>query len=720
MSSNVLAVTTGGSHTCALTSSGGVKCWGDNEYGQLGDATTTDRYTPVDVVGLEVPNLSISHIEITQVTQDEGNNVPLVAGKPTFVRVYVDCSANCATITGVLHGFGPLGELLNSPQISENRSIIGEHTQDWTTQRGSLQKSLNFTLLPSWTVGVVTLTASTAGASLPLTVTFQSAKSLLIAFVPIRYNPSFWSGCPGAGQPTDRIKTAFAWAQHMYPTAKIEIKLLPTMPFNECVFKLKEPGKGDLFKALLSYQPFINSNIQYVYGWLPNGATGGAASAQVLTDNVTGRILGGHAAFGEDNPDIGEQLFAHENAHLLGRPYTRAGASGLCGNPTPTVWSDWPASYADAKIQEWGVDGYQFGWLASSSSALISPALTYDYMSYCWDKYPAWTSPWTYQQLFSETLISQPATSVVQAPVPAQPYFIASGLIYTDSTALLDPIWVITTSTPTPNSPTGTQYCLEAQDAAGTALTSQCFDLGFIDYDTGTDNNVDTFNLMLPYPSGVTHIVLRKGSQILVSRPASASAPVVTIVSPNGGETWAASGTYTVSWTATDADHDPLIYRILYSSDGSSWVPLGTSITETHLAVNASELAGGNSAYIRVLATDGVNTTVADSAPFSVGRKGPQAFIFAPVGDSVAIPSGAPLFLQGYAYSMEDGTLADNALQWNSSRDGNLGTGSILLTTLSFGQHTITLTAADGHGGVSQASITIIVGSKVFLPIARR
>jgi alpha-tubulin suppressor-like RCC1 family protein len=53
LAGGAVGLSLGDEYSCALLAAGGVSCWGDNRYGQLGDGTTTARTTPVAVQGLD-------------------------------------------------------------------------------------------------------------------------------------------------------------------------------------------------------------------------------------------------------------------------------------------------------------------------------------------------------------------------------------------------------------------------------------------------------------------------------------------------------------------------------------------------------------------------------------------------------------------------------------------------------------------------------------------
>ncbi len=58
----VISVVCGGFHTCALMQGGGVKCWGWNDYWELGIGSNVQQDSPVDLnLGCE-PDVHTEHI----------------------------------------------------------------------------------------------------------------------------------------------------------------------------------------------------------------------------------------------------------------------------------------------------------------------------------------------------------------------------------------------------------------------------------------------------------------------------------------------------------------------------------------------------------------------------------------------------------------------------------------------------------------------------------
>jgi hypothetical protein len=60
----VTAISTSSFSTCAVLGGGGVKCWGANDDGQLGDGTTETRFRPVSVRGIDKPATGRASLDV--------------------------------------------------------------------------------------------------------------------------------------------------------------------------------------------------------------------------------------------------------------------------------------------------------------------------------------------------------------------------------------------------------------------------------------------------------------------------------------------------------------------------------------------------------------------------------------------------------------------------------------------------------------------------------
>jgi len=81
--------------------------------------------------------------------------------------------------------------------------------------------------------------------------------------------------------------------------------------------------------------------------------------------------------------------------------------------------------------------------------------------------------------------------------------------------------------------------------------------------------------------------------------------------------------------------------------------------------VDTTVLPGGEEAKIRIIATDGFNTTQDDSdGTFSVTRKAPEAYISQPNAD-IPLCSTRAISFQGDASDLEDQSIPDAAFVWS-------------------------------------------------------
>jgi ligand-binding sensor domain-containing protein len=255
-------------------------------------------------------------------------------------------------------------------------------------------------------------------------------------------------------------------------------------------------------------------------------------------------------------------------------------------------------------------------------------------------------------------------------------------------------------------------YYLAFLDASQHVLALDGFPVSFI-HTHGGEGGATVFRVSRPMPDGAAHVQVRRNSTSLVTYTISANTPAVTLTLPTGGSFGASEG-ITTTWTASDADGDPLTFALSYSGDdGVTWQVIESGVTEASLVWNTALVRGtatGSFSRVRVVASDGFNTAEAISARFTVAGKPPIVTITAPQTPTAYV-EGQLIRLEGLATDLEDGLLSPASLQWSSDRDGSLGAGETTSAMLTVGTHLIALRGTDRHGNVVTDTLAVTIES---------
>lgn len=698
----------------------------------------------IDETALPPTDVVADAWEVTQGIQSLENDVPLVANKPTFVRLYgaqtsgTRINSPDAVLVGTRDGVTLPGSPLHPLKAGRPLPLRGQ----W--DRASRNEGWLFRLPDSWTTaGTISLGAvidlrniyndpNRTNNILSGQFTFTNKPPLCTVFVPVRtYEPRTSTRDRNFQETVSRFKD-------LWPISDVIIHEHPyDLPeshfFKKDKWELTNIGDQNAVVSDLSSLAYSFTSISY---WKKcqnrQPSYVGMVNPQTDTGSVAGRgDTPGRALWFKLEPYQSQRptaqgfawpqsglTLAHELGHNAG---LRHPDEVDVGYPyTGTVLDD--RSTSD-RTTHFGFD--------MQTLDPVRPDTTYDLMHS--NEPIIWTSDFTWRRLFDREDFAQTVDHMALSSESlstgefdlneSTKVVLASGFVNTSTNQVgLGHLWVYPAmaagqdllatwqaqaASPTggikPGSTSDHQYHLRLSDPLGNILDDREVTLTSIE-SIGEDSPYSDFSLAFPAPEGtVAKVEFLDGPTMLYSHTVGTSEPTVSILKPGGGEVF--TDRMNVSWSAADADvADELLYTVQYSPDnGRTWSAIVTNYRDTSgtgvvtlPAVRLGGLIGDTSeAIIRVLASDGYHTGIATSPRFSVVNQAPQPFIILP---NQPAPANEPLVLQGGASDVEDGSVADENLTWTiSGRVIGMGREQVV-NGLAPGDYEVTLSAQDTKG----------------------
>lgn len=713
-------------------------------------------------------DLTASAVEVTQGIQNLANSAPLAAKKLTYVRAYGTnaLGPRANTVQARLYGTRNGNPLPGTFLLPTNgtRALV----QGVSPDRARLNDGWLFQLPSSWvsTSGAISLRLvvdpsalytdpNRTNNELTVGVSFQNQPPACAIYVPVRTNnPKTNTNMPNFWDMVGRYKRLVPMPSMLNYTTSWqaeEVEVCWWGPFpHPCggPFELDQgasisdwiPDKDEAIAQLWLFDvvndaPACDDAGAYthimgmVHPQAPTGNTGGYASTISSQSWVKLPPASPNPFPNTWNAMYEASTMAQELTHNYGRGHVD------CGNPGG-VDSGWPANYPKCQIAPTGQSSY-YGF-DSKTLTPIAPTAARDYMAY---GSPRWVSDYTWRGVMNAVAASSKASAAspnLGLIVSADGTVLASGHVDTAkklgqlnyvrvfpngalSAAMAEKMVQVATSewqeaaAAHSDDPLATIH-LQLIGASGVLTDTAVTLLPIDDHDATTEAQI--FVASFPAPAGkVLTVRLLDGTTILDERNPGPNAPVVTLSQPAGGTTVQES--MTVAWQASDPDVDPLLFTLQYSYDGgTTWQALASDVVSTpdpnyQIVLNdLSSLHGSapSAARVRVIASDGYNTTIATSQPFTLVDRNPVAFITDPTTGQTHDPQ-LPVDLHGGATDAEEGALEGGSLLWKIGATAVATDTDASIGGLAPGVYTATLEARDSGNRLGTATAPLLLAA---------
>ena len=636
--------------------------------------------------------LTISGIEATQATQFfasthplctgpgaarvpcADNSIPLVAGKPTVLRLYVsgaspgDNLGAVATVPRSATPFGQSWSVVGTGAMVATATPASRLDAATTLQillRPQAAGTYQFDLLvlnygPNWGSVVGSATGT-------ITLTFTERRRIRIRLVRIRYAGQ---GMNVAAPTQQDFWTATDFAQRTLPIPSPGFEVVADSEalydgdftrIDPSAHDTTWPGyagnrgtTGNLLNILDTLVAAESQPREVIYVAIyPNGVNRAA-----YTGWAVGRWI---------ISDRGGETLAHEVLHHHGAP-----RHAPCGGPAyvDPDYPDYPA-FSPLPAASIGEVGFDF-----SSLTAHDPQTTFDLMAYC---PPKWISPYNYQRAFA----------ALAPPLP-QPPGGASGFRrpdVVDVTYVRFPPdhWIVVDlpgfPRPAPPGPLGPNSELEVRllderdGLVVTALTSPLLS------EDGVESSTELIHAQVPWRKDAAAIALCRGREIL-ARTRVAPAPRLDVEFPPLADLEAGRGVVSFRVEA----ERPTVVAVRASVDGgATWTATMRRDATGEVDVAPVLQRAGDECVLQVIASSGYHTSERTSERFRLRPRNQGILAWSSARDGRVSRTGR---VELFAIANGGATVVDD-LSWYSDLQGDLGQGARLAVGLRPGRHRI-------------------------------